>query len=145
MGALIPFVLAIALGLGVGFGGGALLMGGAQNESAPAPERPEPAMPLAEVPRAEATVDLPPIVTNLAGADGAWARLELSLAFAESADAGLADRVRMDALAFLRTLTVKQIASPSGFHFLRNDLADRARDLTDGAVTGVLIRTFLIE
>ena len=142
-GRLVPLGLSVAVGLGTGWAGGMLAAPPADDAAAPVAEA--PVLPLAALPGAEAVVELPAMTTNLAGPEGAWVRLELSLVFAGRPDAGQATRVQADALAYLRTLTVRQIASPSGYLFLRDDLAARAADLTDGAVTGVLVRTFLIE
>ena len=142
MGGLVQLALAVAIGLATGWFGGTLVNRPAE---APGLATEAPMVSLKALPGAEALVELPPITTNLMDPDGAWARLELSLVFADRPSAALANRVHADALAYLRTLAVHQIASPSGFLFLRSDLAARAADLTDGAVTNVLVRTFLIE
>ena len=142
MGLLVQIALSTAVGLATGFLGARLA---APAEEAPAPPVEAPVMPLAEVPGAAAIVDLPAITTNLADPDGAWTRLELSLVFAATPDAATANLVHADALACLRTLGTHQIASPSGYLFLRSDLRARAADLTDGAVRDVLVRGFLIE
>ena len=141
MGLLIQIALSTAVGLLTGFAGARLAAPADEASALPAEA---PVMPLAEVPGAAAIVDLPAITTNLAD-PGAWARLELSLVFAAKPDAETANLVHADALAYLRTLGVHQIASPSGYLFMRSDLKSRASDLTDGAVRDVLVRGFLIE
>ena len=143
MGPLLQIGLSVGLGLATGWAGGALVRPAPAEPPRAAHDEP-PILSAASLPGAEAVVELPPITTNLA--DGkSWARLELSLVFADTPDAATANRVHADALAYLRTLAVHQIASPSAYLFLRSDLAARAADLTDGAVTGILVRTFLIE
>ena len=139
---LAGLVLPVAMGLGAGWVGAGVLA-----PAPPSPDAPEPAaeMALDALPSASAIVPLEPIVTNLANADGAWARLELAVVFGAEPTREAAEAVHADALAYLRSTTLAQLATPSGYLFLRSDLARRASDLTDGAVTDVLVRTFLVE
>lgn len=143
MGALLPLVVSLSIALATGWLGGRLVL------APPAADAPAPAeaeiVGLDALPGADLVVELPPIVTHLPGPERAWARLELALVTTDGLDAEAANRVHAHALAYLRTLGVHQIDSPSGFLFLREDLAVRAADLTDGAVTEVLVRAFLIE
>ena len=143
MGALVQVVVSLALALAIGWAGGRVFAPAPPAASAVGTEA--PVLDADALPGVEAVVELPTITTNLAGPETAWARLELALVFAEHPDAAMANRVHADALAYLRTLSVRQIASPSGFAFLRSDLASRAADLTGGAVEDVLVRTFLVE
>lgn len=140
--AVAGLVLPVALGLGAGWVGAGFLV--------PAPPKPEPATvaaetPLDTLPSAVAIVPLEPIVTNLADAGGAWARLELAAVFAADPTREAAETVHADALAYLRSTTLAQLSTPSGYLFLRSELRARAGELTDGAVTDVLVRTFLVE
>ena len=131
------------MGLGAGWLGAGILV--------PAPEAPPEPPPVAEeaaldaLPSAVAVVNLEPILTNLADPNGAWARLELAAVFGTEPTREAAETVHAYALAYLRSTTLRQIATPSGYLFLRTDLARRAAALTDGAVTDVLVRTFIVE
>ena len=152
VGTLVPIALVAALGFGGGFAGSGWI--GPSTSDPEAADMAEDAKPDATAPAiapyettagAGLVVPLPPIVTNLREPTEAWVRLELSAVFADQPVAAQADAVHADALALMRSLSVREIASPSGFLFLRAELRDRARVLTDGAVHDVLVRTFLIE
>jgi flagellar protein FliL len=92
--------------------------------------------------------DLPPIVTNLGAPQDTWIRLEGSLVFdprlmphPEKAAAELGD----DILAYLRTLTVKQLEGPIGLENLRQDLSERAATRTGGKTREFVIRTLVVQ
>lgn len=86
-----------------------------------------------------------PITTNLSYPSDSWIRLELSLLFKETPDETLADRINEDILAYLRTVSLQQIEGPRGFEYLRDDIVERARLRSQGDVTDVIFRTFVIE
>ena len=88
---------------------------------------------------------LEPITTNLADPRDIWVRLEVSLAFEGPADAGLAQEIHQDILAYLRTVKLEQIDTASGFHHLKSDLEERAAIRSNGRVTDIFIRTLLFE
>ncbi len=92
--------------------------------------------------------DLPPIVTNLAEPQDTWVRLEGSIVFdprlmphPEAAAARLGD----DILAYLRTLTLKQIEGPVGLEDLRQDLSERAATRTSGKTSEFVIRMLVVQ
>ena len=143
MGLLVGTALPVALGLGAGWAGAGALTPSAPTAAEPAARAEEVA--LDALPGPHAVVPLAPIVTNLAGPGDRWLRLEMALVFAEPPERGVAEAVHADALALLRATTPGEVATPSGFLFVRADLAARARDLSGGAVSDVLIRTFLVE
>jgi flagellar FliL protein len=91
---------------------------------------------------------LAPIVTNLAGVPPAWIRLEASLVFQgdvpKNADA-LGARIGEDIIAFLRTVSVKQIEGAVGFQHLSEDLNDRVRVRGAGEVQELVIQGLIIE
>jgi flagellar FliL protein len=91
---------------------------------------------------------LAPIVTNLAGVPPAWIRLEASLVFQgdvpKNADA-LGARIGEDIIAFLRTVSVKQIEGAIGFQHLSEDLNDRVRVRGGGEVQELVIQGLIIE
>ena len=116
--------------------------------------RPEPATAAnpnpASTPLAEPSsiYDLPPIVTNLADPRDTWIRLEGSIVFdprlmphPETAAAKLGD----DILAYLRTLTLKQLEGPIGLESLRQDLSERAATRTGGKTHEFVIRMLVVQ
>jgi len=91
---------------------------------------------------------LAPIVTNLSGGRDAWIRLESSLLFRNEvppdADA-LATRIGEDIVAYLRTVSLKQIEGASGFQHLREDLNDRVRVRSNGRMQELIIQGLIVE
>jgi flagellar FliL protein len=90
---------------------------------------------------------LAPIATNLAESPPVWIRLEASLVFDEvPADAdALSARITEDIVGFLRTVSVKQLEGASGFQYLSEDLNERVRARSDGAVRELIIQGLIIE
>ncbi|MET0220523.1 MAG: flagellar basal body-associated FliL family protein [Tardiphaga sp.] len=90
---------------------------------------------------------LAPIATNLADSPPVWIRLEASLVFDEvPADAdALSARITEDIVGFLRTVSMKQIEGASGFQYLSEDLSERVRARSDGAVRELIIQGLIIE
>ena len=91
---------------------------------------------------------LPPIITNLAGQQRSWVRIEASLLLAREAsddDGVLAARVAEDIVAYLQTVSVSDIEGASGFQHVRDDLKDRARIRSEGRARDLVIHTFIIE
>lgn len=125
----------------------------AADHAAPAAVKPAEAGGHGEAATAEAPAEghptiipLAPITTNLAQPSDVWARLEMSLVFdVAPADAGLADSIHQDLLAYIRTLKLHQVEGASGFQHLRADLEERASLRSEGAVKRILIRTLLLE
>jgi flagellar protein FliL len=96
-------------------------------------------------PAATHVVDLKPILTNLAYPSDNWVRLEVSLVFKQAVDDQLAESVHQDILAYLRTVSLQQIQGPRGFQYLRDDLKERIDMRTQGKVSDLLFRTFVIR
>jgi flagellar protein FliL len=92
-----------------------------------------------------AIVHLEPITTQLAAPSTMWARLEVSLVFAEAADAAMAEAVHQDFFAYMRTVKSHQLEGPSGYQHMRADLIERADIRSAGAVKDVLVRTLILE
>jgi flagellar FliL protein len=90
-------------------------------------------------------VQLEPITTNLAFPTDRWIRLEVALLFKDKADEKTAEAVHQDILAYLRTVTLQQIEGPRGFQYLKEDLEERADLISEGRVSRMLFRTFVIE
>jgi flagellar FliL protein len=90
-------------------------------------------------------VVLPPITTNLAAPDEIWVRLEVALAFDAPPAENISDNIHQDLLGFLRSVKLHQIEGASGFQHLKEDLEERAKIRSDGAVKKLLIRTLIFE
>lgn len=88
---------------------------------------------------------LDPIMTNLSYPTDNWIRIEVSLEFRDQVDAQLADVVNEDILSYLRTVSLQQLEGPRGFQYLREDLVERAKLRSEGKVTNVIFRTFVVE
>lgn len=92
--------------------------------------------------------NLPPVITNLAGPQRAWVRIEASIVLAgepSPEDDLLAAKIAEDLVAFLRTISVTDIEGASGFQHLREDLVDRVRVRSGGRARDLVIHTFIIE
>ena len=90
-------------------------------------------------------IDLEPITTNLSYPSENWIRIEVSLLFKDSPDQAIADSIHQDIMAYLRTVSLQQIEGPRGFQYLRDDLRERVVLRSEGSVTDLLFRTFVIE
>lgn len=93
-------------------------------------------------------LNLPPIVTNLSGPQRAWVRLEASVILSGATAAGdelLASEIAEDIMSVLRTVSIADIETATGFGHLREDLKDRVRTRTDGRAQDLVIHTFIIE
>ena len=92
--------------------------------------------------------DLPPIVTNLGGPQDTWIRLESSIVFDPKAmphPQAAAAKLGDDILAYLRTVSLKQLEGPVGLENLRQDLKERAATRTGGKVREFVIRTLVVQ
>jgi len=94
---------------------------------------------------ANGTVLLEPIMANLAYPTESWIRLEVALMFNGAPDAPLAETIHQDILAYLKTVSLQQIQGPRGFQYLKEDLQERVDLRSQGRVSKVLFRTFVIE
>jgi flagellar FliL protein len=148
----IVFVASIIVLTGLSVGAGGLLglqLAGPIGEARP--EKPEVQRPAAT----QGTKDrpavnlksLPAIVTNLAGPERIWIRMEVALVMDSTAaeDNSLAGQIGEDILAFLRTLSLAQIQGASGFQHLREDLSDRVRTRSRGKVRDLVIQALIVE
>jgi flagellar protein FliL len=88
---------------------------------------------------------LEPIVTNIASPQDVWVRLELALVAGAPLDGELAQAIREDLFAYVRTVRLSQLEGPSGFISLKADLLDRAKIRSEDKVNAVLIKTLLFE
>jgi flagellar FliL protein len=117
-----------------------------------------PAKPDAGDKKAEATAvapaqtsaifDLPPIVTNLGAPQEVWIRLEGSIIFDPRNlphPEALASQIGDDILAYLRTVSLRQIEGPIGLENLREDLNERAEIRSGGKVRAFVLRTVVVQ
>jgi flagellar FliL protein len=88
---------------------------------------------------------LEPIIANLAYPAESMVRLEVSLIFGENIDEAVAASIQDDILAYMRTMSLQQIQGPRGFGYLRDDLKERAKLRSQGKVTDLVFRTFIVE
>ncbi|MDB5556707.1 MAG: Flagellar basal body-associated protein [Rhizobium sp.] len=93
---------------------------------------------------ANGVIQLEPITTNLAFPADRWVRLEVALLFKDKPDVKLAETIHQDIAVYLRTVSLQQIEGPRGFQYLKDDLEERADMISDGKVSKLLFRTFLI-
>ena len=102
-----------------------------------------------EVPRisieANGVVQLDPITSNLAYPSDNRVRLEVALMFKGVPDVVLAEEIHQDIMAYMRTVSLQQVQGPRGFQYLREDLQERVDLRSEGRVTNVMFRTFVIE
>ncbi|WP_026613216.1 flagellar basal body-associated FliL family protein [Ensifer aridi] len=102
-----------------------------------------------EVPKiateANGIVELEPITTNLAYPSENWVRLEVALQFDGAPDVTLAETIHQDIAAYLKTVSLQQIQGPRGFQYLRDDIQERVDLRSEGRVTNVMFRTFVIQ
>jgi len=90
-------------------------------------------------------VQLEPITSNLAYPSENWVRLEVALLFAGPPDVKVAEDIHQDILAYIRTVSLQQIEGPRGFQYLRDDIQERVDLRSQGRVSKVMFRTFVVE
>ncbi|WFR95803.1 flagellar basal body-associated FliL family protein [Rhizobium tumorigenes] len=97
------------------------------------------------VPEANGILQLDPITSNLAYPSENWVRLEVALMFKGPTDVKMAEDIHQDILAYIRTVSLQQIEGPRGFQYLRDDIQERVDLRSEGRVSKVMFRTFVIE
>lgn len=90
-------------------------------------------------------VALEPFTSNLAYPADNLVRMEVALAFKGAPDPVLAEAIHQDIMAYMRTVSLQQIQGPRGFQYLRDDLKERVDLRSEGRVTNIMFRTFVIE
>jgi flagellar protein FliL len=90
-------------------------------------------------------VQLDPILSNLAYPSENWVRLEVALVFKGPTDVKMAEDIHQDIMAYVRTVSLQQIEGPRGFQYLRDDIQERVDQRSEGRVSKVMFRTFIIE
>ncbi|MGM4979910.1 MULTISPECIES: flagellar basal body-associated FliL family protein [Rhizobium] len=95
--------------------------------------------------QANGVIALDPITANLAYPSQNWIRLELALVFKGQPDAQLAQSIHQDIMAYIRTVSLQQIEGARGLQYLRDDIQERVDLRSEGRVSKVMFRTFVIE
>jgi flagellar FliL protein len=93
-------------------------------------------------------VRLKPVMTNLRTPFKSWVRLEGALALKHAKGDNLeeiAAMARQDILAYLRTLSLKDLEGASNLAFLRDDLNERAKIRFKDKVREVMILSLVVE
>ncbi|UVF20274.1 flagellar basal body-associated FliL family protein [Microvirga terrae] len=91
---------------------------------------------------------LAPVVTNLAGSETDWVRIEASIVYQPGGDHNpdiLVAEARQDMLSYIRTMSLAQIQGPSGLLHLREDLNERARLRSKGAIRELVLETLIVQ
>lgn len=91
---------------------------------------------------------LNPIIVNLAAPQGARVRLDTAMVFDRDAVPDvewLKAELATEILAFLRTVSLGELQGASAFAHLRDDLNQRARAVSSGAVRAILIETMVLQ
>lgn len=94
---------------------------------------------------ANGILQLEPITTNLSYPSENWIRLEVALLFNGKPDVPMAEQIHQDIAAYLKTVSLQQIQGPRGFEYLRDDIKERVDLRSEGRVTNVIFRTFVIQ
>lgn len=94
---------------------------------------------------ANGIVQLEPITTNLAYPSENWVKLDVALLFNGPPDPKLAEDIHQDIMAYIRTVSLQQIEGPRGFEYLRDDIQERVDLRSEGRVSKVMFRTFVVE
>jgi flagellar FliL protein len=91
---------------------------------------------------------LAPIVTNLAAPANAWVRIEAALVLEQKAALSaepLIGAITEDILAFLRSVTARQMEGAAGLRNLREDLTERIAVRSKGLVRDIVIETLVVQ
>jgi flagellar protein FliL len=144
-GSLIELTMVVLLGAGVGAAFEALhpamLQGGMKPQESGVSAPPAPAQP-------STIFDLPSIVTNLGAPGDTWVRLEGSIIFDPNTlphPEAVAGQIGEDILAYLRTVSLRQLEGPIGLENIRQDLNERAAIRSGGKVRELVIRTMVVQ
>jgi len=146
-GSLRGSLLELAIVVLLGAGGGAAFETW-RPASAPEMDKPAESHAGAPSPQRSAIVDLPPIVTNLGSPQDTWIRLEGSIVFDPKTlphPEAVAAQIGDDVLAYLRTVSLRELEGPIGLENIRQDLNERAATRSGGKVRTFVIRTLVVQ
>lgn len=60
-------------------------------------------------------------------------------------EVNLAEDIHQDIMAYVRTVSLQQLEGPRGFQYLKDDIQERVDLRSQGRVSKVMFRTFVIE
>jgi flagellar protein FliL len=142
------FALLTLVAAGAGTLLGFHLVGSVEDAIKQKPAEEQAPLPEARYATGTSLLKVPPVIANLASPQDVWVRVEASIVVAEegveSPDV-LAGEIAEDILAFLRTVSLKQIEGPSGLLHLKEDLNDRVAIRSDEQVRELIIETLVVQ
>jgi flagellar FliL protein len=93
-------------------------------------------------------IDLEPVVTNLADPPNTWVRLEAAIRIAPDyeGDKQLLQReISEDLLVFMREVSLRHVDGAAGLSHFKQDITERARTRSQGAVSELLLKMLVVE
>ena len=118
----------------------------------PAAEKPKPAEgekpgdgPPKISTEANNVIAIEPITANLFYPADSVIRIELALLFKGPPDVAMAETIHQDVMEYLKTVSLQDIQGPSGFKNLKDDIQERVDLRSEGRVSQVMFRSFVIE
>lgn len=90
-------------------------------------------------------IAIEPVTANLFYPADSIIRLELALLFKGPPDVAMAETIHQDVLEYLKTVSLQDIQGPSGLKNLKDDIQERVDLRSEGRVSQVMFRTFVIE
>jgi flagellar FliL protein len=93
-------------------------------------------------------LDLEPVVTNLADPPNTWIRLEAAIRIAPDYEGDkelLRREISEDLLGFMREVSLRHITGAAGLNHFKQDITDRARIRSQGAVSDLLLKMLVVE
>ena len=90
-------------------------------------------------------ISIEPITANLFYPADSVIRIELALLFKGPPDVALAEMIHQDVMEYLKTVSLQDIQGPSGFKNLKDDIQERVDLRSEGRVSQVMFRSFVIE
>ncbi|WCM58663.1 flagellar basal body-associated FliL family protein [Candidatus Liberibacter asiaticus] len=87
---------------------------------------------------------LQPIITNFDSSPKDWLRLDIALICKDIPDKVFLETLHQDIMAYIRTVSIKQITGAQGFRYFKEDIEERVKLRSQGFVSSVIFRTFII-
>lgn len=95
-----------------------------------------------------AVADLEPVIANLAAPNGTFVRIDSAMVFdRDSVDdvARMQAELSQDVLTYARTLTMAELQGASALNYIRDDLNERVRATSNGAVSELILKSLVIQ
>ncbi|MFV0255915.1 flagellar basal body-associated FliL family protein [Candidatus Liberibacter solanacearum] len=87
---------------------------------------------------------LHPIITNFDSSPENWLRLDVALICDKTPNKVFLEILHQDIMAYVRTVSMKQITGSQGFRYFKEDVEERVKLRAQGFVSNVIFRTFII-